>query len=309
MMRIGLAACGLMVMTTVNALAQQPEVRSRLAGDTLRVGLPARLQLEVSGLPDTPVWLAFTIDTVRSIALVESTPWTSRAGGWLKEMRFVPLANGRIVLPGLAVMPAKGNDTLYSNPLILNAFLDSSVVQGPEIRPVKDIIREGVKWYDYLMYLWILLGAGVVAALFFLWRKYRQRHAAPVEVKVINRSPEDVAFEKLRKLRDAEMWQSGDIKEYQSQLTFILREFLEKKFAIPALEHPSSEILSRMRDITTDGDWINQVRQILEIADLVKFAKGDPGASFHAEALERTAQLIKESLKFQQEEEQQNPES
>ena len=84
---------------------------------------------------------------------------------------------------------------------------------------------------------------------------------------------------------------------------------IKKKFSIPALEHPSSELLNRLREITSDNEWIGKVRQILEIADLVKFAKGVPGASFHDEALESTAQLIKQSLHFIREEEQKNPES
>ncbi|HPQ98784.1 MAG TPA: hypothetical protein PK066_04560 [Saprospiraceae bacterium] len=308
-MRIGFLLCGLMLLFSDTAQAQQPEVRSRLASDTLRVGIPARLQLEVSGLPDTLVWLPFTIDTARSIAIVESTPWTPRGGGWIKEMRFVPLADGRSLLPGLAVSPQNGSDTMYSNSLIINALLDSSLVEGPEIRPVKDIIREGVKWYDYLVYLWILLGLALLVVVFFVWKKYRKRQAKPIEAKTINRAPEDIAFEKLRKLRDAEIWQTGAIKEYQSELTYILREFLEKKFSIPALEQPSSELLNRLREITSDNEWIGKVRQILEIADLVKFAKGVPGASFHDEALESTAQLIKQSLHFIREEEQKNPES
>ena len=278
--------------------AQQPVIRNRVLTDSLRLGIPARMQVEVSGLPDTPAWLPFTIDTLHDLAVVEELPWTIQAGRYLKEMRFVPLTDGGIDLPGLAFKNSAGGDTVYSNPLHLQVLLDTTLVSSPDIRPVKDIVREGVKWYDYLIYLWILLGVALIAALIYAWKVWRKRHDKPVEVIQAIRSPEEVAYEKLRKLRDAEMWQAGQIKAYQSELTFILREYLQKKFAFPALEQPSSDIVRQLSQITKDHDWIAQVRQILEIADLVKFAKGDPGPSFHEEALERTTKLIKTSLGF-----------
>ena len=75
------------------------------------------------------------------------------------------------------------------------------------------------------------------------------------------------------------LWQEGKLKLYHSQLTDIIREYIENRFKIQAQELTTDEILFGFRNIAIDEESKYKLKQILLIADLVKFAKEVPLAS------------------------------
>jgi hypothetical protein len=124
----------------------------------------------------------------------------------------------------------------------------------------------------------------------FFFRKPGEQHK---DAPVIIRPPHELALEKLDKLQEEQLWQKGQIKDYYSVLTYIAREYLENRYKVPALESTTGEILRRLTGFPDiDQDLLNTLRQILTSSDMVKFAKAEPAATFHTEALEKTRQFI-----------------
>ena len=72
------------------------------------------------------------------------------------------------------------------------------------------------------------------------------------------------------------MWQSGQEKAYYTQLIDILREYIDSRFSINAMEMTTTEILSSLRANKETKLVENNLKTILEIADFVKFAKMRP---------------------------------
>lgn len=58
--------------------------------------------------------------------------------------------------------------------------------------------------------------------------------------------PHELALQKLVALQQQKLWQKGDVKPYQSELTFIIREYLENRFNIQALESTTDEIVQNL---------------------------------------------------------------
>ncbi len=89
-----------------------------------------------------------------------------------------------------------------------------------------------------------------------------------------------IAFRSLEKLRDEELWQKGEIKNYYTRLTEILRQYLENRFRVYSLEMTTSETLEELvkTGFRKDGSY-NKLKAILTGADLVKFAKYNPEPS------------------------------
>ncbi|MBT8230721.1 MAG: hypothetical protein KJO50_10705, partial [Bacteroidia bacterium] len=81
---------------------------------------------------------------------------------------------------------------------------------------------------------------------------------------------------KLEALANEQLWKQGKVKEHQSQLTYIIREYLENLFGIKALESTTDEILLALKDFDFEQSHQMDLKQILQIADLVKFAKARP---------------------------------
>ncbi|MGA1976560.1 MAG: hypothetical protein ABSG89_01755 [Bacteroidales bacterium] len=126
---------------------------------------------------------------------------------------------------------------------------------------------------------WILialLGASLISGIIFLIKKYWKRGIETEPVK--NPDPAHViAFRELEKLRNDQVWQKGEIKQYYSRLTEILRQYLENRYGIFSLEMTTSETLEELLKTGFRKDEkYNLLKNILNGSDLVKFAKYKP---------------------------------
>lgn len=131
---------------------------------------------------------------------------------------------------------------------------------------------------------WVLL-AGLAAALIWLAIVYIRKLRKPKDIKeeVINPDPAHViAFRELERLKEEQLWQRGEIKSYYSSLTEILRKYLENRYEVYSLELTTSETLDALfrKGFKKDNSY-NQLRSVLTVADLVKFAKYKPGPEEH----------------------------
>ncbi len=76
------------------------------------------------------------------------------------------------------------------------------------------------------------------------------------------------------------MWQHGRIKEYHTELADTIRIYIERMFNINSMEMTSDEILEHAEFLKVDkSSAYSALRQILTLADLVKFAKWNPSPS------------------------------
>ena len=98
------------------------------------------------------------------------------------------------------------------------------------------------------------------------------------------------------------MWQNNQIKEYYSELTEIVRGFIERELKVPALESTTDELIDILTDfndskaISTTKETIKKLRDLLREADLVKFAKSKP-FSEQIEANRKEAEEVVTELK------------
>jgi len=94
--------------------------------------------------------------------------------------------------------------------------------------------------------------------------------------------PHVVALSELDKVKQEKPWQQGRSKEYHTELTNIIREYIERVFSINSMEMTSEEILEHLRTLRSEQkSAYSGLKQILQLADLVKFAKFDPSPDEH----------------------------
>jgi hypothetical protein len=129
---------------------------------------------------------------------------------------------------------------------------------------------------------WILLVALFVIVVWIAVRYIRKFRKSEKEVEIIiNPDPAHViAFRELEKLREEQLWQKGQIKNFYTKRTEILRQYLENRFNIYSLELTTSETLDNLVKSGFKKDVsYNKLKTILTGADLVKFAKYNPESS------------------------------
>jgi len=145
-------------------------------------------------------------------------------------------------------------------------------------KPIKGPLSVPLTFREILPWLLLaLLGILIVLAILYYLKK--RKKAEPVfKIRTETRLlPHEIALSELEKLRLKKLWQGGRTKEYHSELTDILRTYLENRFSIMALEMTSHDIIDSLRtqkDINNDS--IGKLNHILSMADLVKFAKMQP---------------------------------
>ena len=161
--------------------------------------------------------------------------------------------------------------------------------------PIKPILLEPANLSDYAVYIIIVGGFFVLLLSYFFWNKYRLRSKEEVVVKIpqVVIPPHEKALTDLNKLRTEKLWQKGFIKKYQTQLTHIVREYLEGRFSVRALEMTTQHIVSTLtKETSLPKSDIDSLTRILQIADLVKFAKATPNESIHESFMNEAVSFV-----------------
>lgn len=174
---------------------------------------------------------------------------------------------------------AVGNDTAESDIVTLKVN-EVSLDSLTTINPMEGAVREPSKWYDFIpdWLIWSLLGLfGVlllIAAGIIIYRYRRDGRVPWIAVKPID--PYVEAMAALDALKRRRLAESGNDREYYTALVDILRVYLYRRFGINAMEMSSTQILDTLKQNPETRDNQPRIKQILEVADFVKFARQRP---------------------------------
>ena len=98
-------------------------------------------------------------------------------------------------------------------------------------------------------------------------------------------------------LSGEKLWQQDRIKEYYTRLTGIIRSYMFRRFGIPAMEMTTYEILDQWeRKGMHRDDLKDRLRELLGLADLVKFAREKPLPSFNEANLNHAYEFVKKTM-------------
>jgi hypothetical protein len=190
-----------------------------------------------------------------------------------------------------------GNDTIESNPLSLKVY-SMPVDTAKGIYDIKPIYNARINWKQVLLIVCIiLLVLALVTYLYFYIKKRYFSKPTVEEEKLIPAIPPHVkALKELDRIKKQKIWQQDRLKEFYTDVTTVLREYIENKYRIPALEMTSHEIISSINILQkADGNVSNAIIQVLMLADLVKFAKWVPTTLEHETTLNNAYLFVHET--------------
>ncbi len=246
------------------------------------------------------VWPAFTDSIgpnfdILKLGKIDTLPDSVNTGTqFLQKIEATSFDSGMHTMPVFAfdIISANGDTAhIVTDPLTFQV----STVPVDTTKAIKDIHGVLDVPFDISEYIpWILVGlllAALIAAGLYFWLKHKRK---PAEVKP--KAPSIPAWQKaltaLEEIAKEKAWQSGRDKVYHSAITDTLRMYLEEQFQLPALESTTDETLEMLRKASFNQDSIQQLKQVLILADLVKFAKEKPLPNEHERALEYAREFI-----------------
>ena len=164
---------------------------------------------------------------------------------------------------------------------VADVVVDTTKQKMYDIKPLIEVERSTADMW--LTALWILLGLIVVGGLVY-WFFLRKKPLTEEE-KVALLPPYDRALMELKKLENSRYLIQDEYKQYYSELTDIVRSYLEEDVHVSAMESTTSELITKLEmlrdagELKLEDDTIQQFQKILQTADLVKFAKNKPASS------------------------------
>ncbi len=191
-------------------------------------------------------------------------------------------------------------DTLRTNSLTLNVIQPFEIdTAANAITDIKPIYKAPIWWWGIIR--WILLALGIVAAsvgVYFLVKRIKRVSSIEQQVSSpeLLRPAEEVALEKLYKIKAEKIWQQGRAKEYHTELTDVIREYITRRFDVAAEEKTSAEILREMKPLLEDKNLFVGLHDMLRLADLVKFAKWMPQPDENELSLRTAYHFVQETI-------------
>jgi len=160
-----------------------------------------------------------------------------------------------------------------------------------DITDVKKIVRPARFW----------IGLGVVALIlaalvygFVFWRRHRGEGGGIFSMSAPQIPPHEAALAELAALLASQLIAKKEFKEYYARLSEILRDYIEHRIGVPALELSTWETMRNLEEsgFPLESDQFELVREILERSDMVKFAKLIPPDDWHLEIVEMARNFV-----------------
>ena len=228
---------------------------------------------------------AFATDTTRKkdkITLQKTYALTQFDSGSYK------LPSQRIEINGKAYF----TDSLRVD--VATVAVDTMAQKMYDIKPLIQVEKSNSGWWKILLGI---LGLLAIGAGLLYWFVFREKPLTEAEKEALL-PPYDRALLELKKLDNSKYLIQDEYKQYYSELTEIVRSYLEEDINVSAMESTTDELIDKLEmmkdagELDLDKDTIKQFKNILQTADLVKFAKSKPPTNVALQDRKAVEQIV-----------------
>ena len=280
-----------LIMVTGLLLAQP---KFELVADTNRIMIGGQVKLEIRAQLDADAELKWPLlkDSLASFEIVKVGTLNEELKGGIKylkqELWVTSFDSGYAFIPALQ---AQADDQLLESQAI-GVFVGMPEVNEEEdYFDIKEPLDPPINWV--LVGLIVLSLAVIGIGLYFLISWLQKRSEKPeILTPEAGMSPYEWAQLRLKKLKEDELWNNGKVKEYYSEVTQILRQYLESEMGKPALESTADEVMDIIKDLRPHEDLYKKCQNLMDLSVGVKFAKLKPIESDHISALSTLEEFL-----------------
>ena len=278
-----LALAGGTFLSGGKAYAQQTLVDVRVDSAARLIGEQTVFHLSVTADKDKAVQLVIPRDTLMAGVEVLEIP---KADSTLiendrllieQDLLVTSFDSSLYLLPPFMVID--GADTVYSNQVALKVSTVPVNADKPEeFYDIKNVWKPPFVLADYYPWIFgVLLTLFLICVVAYVIKRMRNRQSIlPFKKPEPKLPPHEQAIKELDEIKQQKLWQQGRSKEYYTLITDTLRRYIVDRFGINAMEMTSGEILDIIRKQQEATSVYESLKQIMQLADFVKFAKMNP---------------------------------
>ena len=265
-----------------NASSSEGIVKALVDTNQIRIGEQFHLELNAIAYPNTEVLFPVLPDTFNHFEIVNrgkiDTVPASNPLKLRQQFTVTSFDSGFFVLPPFPflVRNLKNSvaDTLTTEALLMG-IRTISVDTTKEIKDIKPLMNVPYPWKEKLPYL--LGGLLLIAGLIYLAIRYSKRKKVVIIAPPKPKTPVHIrTIQKLKSIEEQKLWQNGFVKKYHIEVSDSIREYIEERFGIHAMEQTSDETLKLFGPRQISAGEKEKLQYILQLADMVKFAKVEP---------------------------------
>jgi hypothetical protein len=224
--------------------------------------------------------------------ILSQSRWVRTGGRWVRQFTLIAFDSASLQLPPLKVFLRSG-EAVASNPLVITIKPTYATADVSTAEPIRDIHREPPLWADFWPYA---VGAIFLFGLIYWFSKRKKPKPAPIvptspPTPMI--PPHERALRQLAILEKQKLWKQGKLEQFYAELSLIVREYLENRFSVSALESTTREIVPMLKSKGFPENLKDTLHQILHVADMAKYAQNPPPEEFHEKALDEARRLVK----------------
>lgn len=269
----------LLTFCTTNIYLNAQTVGIRTDKNQILIGERIEYELLIT-LPSEGYSINFNLpDSVAHFEAIEKgnfdTMSTNGSISLRRKIIFTSFDSGAWYIPPFPVTLEKNNDVkkIMTDSVLINVGY-SPADSTNELRDIKPIMEVKVR-----SYLWYFITGGILVALliaFLLFKYFIKRKRKPIPVLHSPLSPFDEAMNDLKALSGYDLTLPAEVKQYHTQLNFILKRYYSRVIDINLLNKTTGGFLLILKEQQQDSTLISFIAEALRIGDAVKFAKYIP---------------------------------
>ncbi len=288
----------LLFISTIS-FAQKPMVKAEIDTTNIRIGEQFQLKISVA---ETQNVIIPKIQ-LKGLEVIDSTRIDTIKNSLIRRYILTGFDSGAFYIPQQQIFVK--NQAFLTDSLLINIATIAIDTAKVKKFPIKSIKKEPYTFDDFKIYIYLILAILAIIGFWIYWFVIRKRKETEDAPTYRTLPPFEEAILRLNELDEKLLWQNNKVKEYYSELTEIVRGYIERELKVPALENTTDELLAMIKDfknldsIETSKETIKKLKDLLQEADLVKFAKSKPLA-IEIEDDRRDAEFIIGNLKPKQ---------
>ena len=232
--------------------------------------------------------LPFMVDTVK----VQGKKNEPKSYDIDVSMIITSFDEGKYELLPLSLVRASGVDridTLVFASQKLDIFTMPVDTTTYQIHDIKGQIRYPLKASEIIPYVLGIWAVAIVVILIWAFFAMRRKKEGSVAHKD---PPYLVALRRLDHFRGSKYWAPEKQKTFYSGITDALREYIDARYGIDAMEMTTAEIFKDLKSSGVPADLYEEMKTLFETADFVKFAKASASDEENATALPAAVRFV-----------------
>lgn len=282
-----------LLFVSPNVLAQNVTSSATLDTNVILIGQQTKLHLVVTHPKNVPVQFPFVPDTLSKVEFIskskiDTVSFDSNNITRKQDVTLTAWDSGFFVITPFIFTYKNAGDTNHLTAETQPLLLTANVIPVDTTKAIRDITKPlavGLSWQEMLPYFIAVLAILLIIGIIYYIKKRKVPVAEIIVPKIPPKPAHIIAIAELDALKEEKLWQQGYFKQYHTRITEIIRTYLGSRYNVDALEMTTDDILNHSQINHLNNANFEQVKYLLQLADLAKFAKAQPLANENEQAL------------------------